>query len=118
MSAFKDGKFEACLGFLRKAMFIQPNNAELYKLRGEAYLQLCDFKSAILNYKHVCILQPDNEESFTKLAFIYFLLGQSYYDEQMYLDALECFTRAAEMKPKNSGYHARRYVLMFCNPNK
>ena len=97
-----------CLSYIRKALIMQPNNIECFILLGDTYLQLCDFKSAILNYKRVCILEPENEEYFSKLAFTYFLQGQCYYDEELYLDALECFTRAAEMKPDNASYHARR----------
>ena len=107
---FNQKQYEKCLSSSRRALFMEPNKLECYLLIGNAYLELCDFKSAILNYKRVCIIDPENEEYFSKLAHIYFLQGQCYFDEGMYLDALECFSRAAEMRPEHSGYHARRYI--------
>lgn len=46
---------------------------QLYVARAEAYLQLCDFKSAALNYKYVCYLEPQKKAYFHRLAFIYYL---------------------------------------------
>ena len=108
MEAYEEERNEDALKYIRKALVVQPEEADFFVLRGDIYLQMCDYKSAIMDYKHVCILSPDNAEYFSKLAFIYYLQGQCYYDEQLYLDALECFTRAAEMQPDNSAYHSRR----------
>lgn len=108
MESYETGSYESCFPYLQKALVMEPNNVKYYVLRGDAYLQLCEYKSAILNYKRVCILKPENEEYFTRLASIYFLQGQCYYDEEMYLDALESFARAADMKPENKDYHAKR----------
>lgn len=46
---------------------------QLYVARAEAYLQLCDFKSAALDYKYVCYLEPQKKAYFHRLAFIYYL---------------------------------------------
>ncbi|XP_057317416.1 tetratricopeptide repeat protein 16-like [Hydractinia symbiolongicarpus] len=108
LESYETGSYESCFPYLQKALVMEPNNVKYYVLRGDAFLQLCDYKSAILNYKRVCILEPESEEYFTKLASIYFLQGQCCYDEEMYLDALESFTRAADMKPENKDYHAKR----------
>lgn len=108
LESYETGSYESCFPYLQKALVMEPNNVKYYVLRGDAYLQLCEYKSAILNYKRVCILKPENEEYFTRLASIYFLQGQCYYDEEMYLDALESFARAADMKPENKDYHAKR----------
>ena len=91
---------------------MSPDNPTLFILRAEVYLRMCDYNSAIINYKRVCILDPEDKECFSKLAFVYYLQGQCYYDEQLYLDALECFTRASEMDPENSSYHARRFIFV------
>jgi len=90
---------------------MSPDDYNLYILRGEVYLRLCDYNSAIMNYKRVCILNSEDEGCFSKLAFIYYLQGQCYYDEHLYLDALECFTRSAEMQPENHCYNTRRFVI-------
>ena len=71
-----------------------------------------DFKSAILYYKRVCILKPDKEEYFTKLGHIYYSHGEYYFNQALYLDALECFTRALEIKPEKSEYHSRSIACL------
>ena len=113
MDAFEEEKYEEALSYIQKALIMSPDNPTLYTLRGEVYLRMCDYNSAIINYKRVCILNPEDDKCFSKLAFIYYLQGQCYYDEQLYLDALECFTRASEMEPKNSSYHSRRLLFIF-----
>ena len=79
-----------------------------YIERGEKYLQICDFQSAILNYKKACILDPDNDEHYSKLALIYYIKGQCLFDYKNYEEALKSFSRAAEMKPDVLSYHTRR----------
>lgn len=46
---------------------------EFYVQRAEAYLQLCDFQSAALDYKHAYSLEPQTEAYHQRLAFIYYL---------------------------------------------
>ena len=96
-----------------KAIALKPDIIKYYIARGECYLQLCDFQSAILNFKKACILDPDDEETFSRLAFLYFLQGQCLFDEKLYGEALESFSRAAEMKPEVIGYHTRRSGIEF-----
>ena len=43
-----------------------------------------------------------------RLAFVYYLQGQTYFDTQHYTDAFDCFGKSAEIKPNNDGYHTRR----------
>jgi len=110
--AYEEDRNEDALKCIRKALVVMPEEADYFVLRGDIYLQMCDYKSAIMDYKHVCILSPDNAEYLSKLAFIYYLQGQCYYDEELFLDALECFTRAAEMQPENSAYHSRSIACL------
>ena len=91
-----------------KAISLKPDIVKNYIARGESYLQICDFQSAILNFKKACILDPDNDLTYSRLAFLYFLHGQCLFDEKLYSEALESFSRAAEMKPRVIGYHTRR----------
>lgn len=91
-----------------KAISLKPEVVKNYIARGESFLQICDFQSAILNFKKACILDPDNDQTYSRLAFLYFLQGQCLFDEKLYSEALESFSRAAEMKPEMIGYHTRR----------
>ena len=94
-------------------MFIDSNNVNYYILRAEAFLNLKDFAASITNYKRVCIMLPDDDEHFSRLAHIYYLYGQQMQEEENFLEALEAFSKAAEMKPDIPGYHLRRYILKF-----
>ena len=69
---------------------------------------MSDFQSAICNYKRACIFQPENERLFRRLAFIYYLQGQTFFDEENYDDALEYFSKAVEIQPDSLGFHMRR----------
>lgn len=95
-----------------KAISLKPEVVKNYIARGESYLQICDFQSAILNYKKACILDPDNDQTYARLAFLYFLQGQCLFDEKLYGEALESFSRAAEMKPEVIGYHTRSVACL------
>ncbi|EDO27418.1 predicted protein, partial [Nematostella vectensis] len=95
-----------------KAISLKPELIKYYTARGESFLQICDFQSAILNFKKACILDPENDEYYSRLAFIYFFQGQCLFDEKLYKEALESFSRAAEMKPEVIGYHTRSVACL------
>ena len=103
-------QYEEAVKCFTKAINLQPKHIEYYTQRGEAYLQLCDYQSAILNYKEACILDADNPQYYNRLAFIYYFSGQCLFDQKLFPEALESFSRAAEMRPEIVGYHMRRLV--------
>lgn len=109
MKAKEEGKFEQVLKSLSKAMGLRTDSL-YYVERAEALIQLCDFQSAILNYKKACLMEPDSAEYYARLAFLYYFMGQTLFDQRLYPEALESFARAAEMNPDNTGYHIRRYL--------
>ena len=110
MKAKEEGNFEQVLKSLSKSMGLRSD--PVYHVeRAEAYIQLCDFQSAILNYKKACLMDPDNAEYYSRLAFLYYFMGQTLFDQRLYPEALESFARAAEMNPDNTGYHIRRYNI-------
>jgi hypothetical protein len=41
----------AALPVLKRAIFLTPGDSSLYALRAECYIQCCDLKSAVLNFK-------------------------------------------------------------------
>ncbi|XP_067660873.1 tetratricopeptide repeat protein 16-like isoform X1 [Haliotis asinina] len=103
----KSGKYVAAIRCLTRAIGLKTDDPLLYMERGECYVQLCDFQSAVLNYKKACLLGPSNEVFYSRLAFLYYFQGQMLFDQHLYAEALESFSRAAEMKPDNIGYHIR-----------
>ncbi|XP_066295374.1 uncharacterized protein [Branchiostoma lanceolatum] len=108
----KDGKFEDALVAFSKAINLRPQDADAYVQRGEIYLWMCDFQSAILNYKKACTIRINSSELYSRLAFIYYFQGQTFFDQQLYAEALESFTRAAEIRPDVIGYHTRSVACL------
>ncbi|XP_074655827.1 uncharacterized protein LOC141909320 [Tubulanus polymorphus] len=107
-----EGDFERALMPLNKAINLKSEEPQFYACRGECLLQLTDFQSAILNYKKAHSLQPSDQQLYSKLAFIYFFQGQTLFDQKLYSEALESFTKAAEMKPEIRGYHTRSIACL------
>ncbi|XP_041756647.1 tetratricopeptide repeat protein 16 isoform X2 [Coregonus clupeaformis] len=69
-------------------------------------------QSAAVSYRHACLLEPQAKTLHTRLAFIYYLQGQCLYDKGMFLDALESFAKAAELKPSCRSYHMRSLACL------
>ncbi|KAI4876557.1 hypothetical protein NFI96_016602, partial [Prochilodus magdalenae] len=105
-------QFERAVTYFSKAITLQPEQTQLYVQRAEMYLQLCDFKSAALDYKHACYLEPQTKTHFHRLAFIYYLQGECLCDQGMFLDALESFAKATELKPSFKPYHMRSLACL------
>lgn len=110
--AFTKGSFKKCLSHLSKAFYFDPDNVRYYLLGADTYLALKDYKSAILYYKRVCIIEPDNEKHYTKLSDIYYLYGESFFDKESFLDAFENYTLALEIKPDISLYHEKSIMCL------
>ncbi|KAM8934270.1 tetratricopeptide repeat protein 16 [Pelodytes ibericus] len=88
-----------------KAINLDPEKVDLYVKRAEAFLQLCDFQSALLNLQKACSIAGPRNEYTERLAFTYYLQGQSLFEQECYMEALECFTMASKLQPMNSQYH-------------
>ncbi|KAJ8006061.1 hypothetical protein DPEC_G00124350 [Dallia pectoralis] len=110
--ALKESQFSNAVTCFAKAINLQPKQTQLYVSQAEAYLQMCDFQSAADGYRHACLLEPQSSAFHTRMAFIYYLQGQCLYDKQMFLDALESFTKAAELKPSNRPYKMRSLACL------
>ncbi|XP_052229200.1 LOW QUALITY PROTEIN: tetratricopeptide repeat protein 16-like [Dreissena polymorpha] len=108
----EEKNYQSAILFINKALTIHKDDVRFYVERAEAYLNLCDFQSAILNYKKACLMAPSNQEYYERLAFFYFFQGQSLFDQRLYPEALEAFSRSAEMCPDNIGYHIRSITCL------
>uniref|UniRef100_A0A8B9PX79 Tetratricopeptide repeat domain 16 n=1 Tax=Apteryx owenii TaxID=8824 RepID=A0A8B9PX79_APTOW len=66
--------------------------AELYQQRAEAFLQLCDFQSAMLNFRKALTLSPAQQQPcLERLALVLDLQGQCLLDQELYsLPILSC----------------------------
>uniref|UniRef100_A0A3B4UIJ4 Tetratricopeptide repeat domain 16 n=1 Tax=Seriola dumerili TaxID=41447 RepID=A0A3B4UIJ4_SERDU len=102
-------QYEKAVICFSRAITLQPEQTQLYVSQAEAYLQLCDFQSAAACYKKAWLLEPGAFRD--RLAFIYYLQGQCLFDRRLFLEALEAFTKAAEVKPGCRVYAVRLACL-------
>nr|XP_047911844.1 tetratricopeptide repeat protein 16 isoform X4 [Anser cygnoides] len=80
--------------------------------------RLCDFQSATLNFRKVLALGPAREQHcLARLALVLDLQGQCLLDQELYSEALEAFTRAAELQPHRRVFR-RRSILCLAALNK
>ncbi|KAJ6654631.1 hypothetical protein lerEdw1_006784 [Lerista edwardsae] len=105
------GEWEKAITCFTKALNLDPNKVELYTQKAEAFLQLCDFQSAVLHLQKVHFMAP-TDKHLARLAFVLHLQGQCLYEQNVYLDALESFTRASELKPENTLYRMRSIACL------
>lgn len=111
MELKEKGDYSGTINSINKALALRELHI-YYVERAEAYIQMCDFQSAILNYKRVCLMEPDNDDYYKRLSFLFFFQGQTLFDQRLYPEALESFARAAEMAPDNVGYHIRSMTCL------
>ncbi|XP_047446944.1 tetratricopeptide repeat protein 16 [Mugil cephalus] len=103
-------QFEKAVICFSKAITLQPEQTQLYVSQAEAYLQLCDFQSAAACYKQAMLLEP---RAFSdRLAFIYYLQGQCLFDRGLFLEAMEAFSKAVEMKSDCRVYQVRSLACL------
>ncbi|KAK3088668.1 hypothetical protein FSP39_022127 [Pinctada imbricata] len=105
------GDLEKAISKVNKALALRTDPI-YFRERAEIFIEMCDFSSAILNYKKACLLEPENAEYYNRLGFLYFFHGQTLFDQRLYPEALESFTRAAEMNPENTGFHIRSMTCL------
>ena len=117
---FQDGNYEKAINILTKAFNLNSFNIQFYLLRCECFVQMCDFRSAILTINKllsiISVWTEDNDNKYNslkvtlneKITFCHYMLGQIYFDSKLFLDALDSFNKASELKPDNLVYKIRR----------
>ncbi|XP_067377744.1 tetratricopeptide repeat protein 16 isoform X3 [Channa argus] len=108
--AMEKSHYDKAVICFSKAITLQPEQIQLHAIQGEAYLQLCDFQSAAECYKRAWLLEPGAFKD--RLAFTYYVQGQCLFDRGLYKDALEVFSKAADVKPGCRAYAVRRLTCL------
>ncbi|XP_058380664.1 tetratricopeptide repeat protein 16 [Diceros bicornis minor] len=103
--------WEAAVLFFSRALHLDPQLVDFYALRAEAYIQLCDFSSAIQNLRRACSFQPENTHYLERFCFVLYLQGQCLFEQCAFLDALNIFSQASELQPEKACF---RYQCMAC----
>ncbi|XP_029365838.1 tetratricopeptide repeat protein 16-like [Echeneis naucrates] len=103
-------QYERAVICFSKAITLQPDQTQLYVGQAEAYLQLCDFQSALVCYRKASVLEPRPYRD--RLAVIFYLQGQHLLDRCHFAEALEAFSQAAQLKPGCRAYTVRSLVCL------
>nr|XP_060613664.1 tetratricopeptide repeat protein 16 [Anolis sagrei ordinatus] len=109
---FSQGEWERAITCFTKALNLDPKKGELYEQKAEAFLQLCDFQSAMMHLRKAYSMSSRKESITARLAFISQLQGQCLYEQSCYLEALVSFTRASELQPQNKIFRMRSIACL------
>ena len=106
-------QYEQAISQLTAAIFLQPADPEGYTLRGDAMAELCDFHSAVVNYRKALQLTPERnydgrEKTARRLAALLDLRALSMIDEGSYEKAVELLCEAIELAPGESSLSLHR----------
>ena len=103
---------EQAIAQLTAAIFLQPEEAEPYVLRGEALAELCDFQSAMANYRKALQLMPagaaERERTAARLASLLDLRALSLLDEGGYERAIALLSEAIGLAPAKASLPSHR----------
>ncbi|XP_015449786.1 tetratricopeptide repeat protein 16 [Pteropus alecto] len=103
--------WELAVLFFSRALHLDSQLVDFYALRAEAYIQLCDFSSAVQNLRRAYSFQPENTKYLERLTFVLYLQGQCLFEQCAFQDALNIFLQACELQPEKSCF---RYRCMTC----
>lgn len=99
--------WENAVLFFSRALHLNPNMADFYVFRAEAFIQLCDFSSALQNLRRAYTYQPENSKYLERLAFVLYLQGQCLYELCDFQEALYVFLQASDLQPQNPSFSYR-----------
>jgi tetratricopeptide (TPR) repeat protein len=83
------------LDLFNKSIKLNPNDAFAYQLRGEANIELQNYKNAIQDFNKSIELNQINIDVYNNRGYAYNNLGQ-------YQNAIEDYTQAIRLKPNNA----------------
>ncbi|XP_037060434.1 tetratricopeptide repeat protein 16 isoform X2 [Peromyscus leucopus] len=99
--------WEMAVLFFSRALHLDPQLVDFYVFRAEAFIQLCDFSSALQNLRRAYSYQPDNTKYLERLAFVLYLQGQCLYELCDFQEALYVFLQASDLQPQNPSFSYR-----------
>lgn len=125
LKLYDEELYEKSLLKLDKAFTFSSQDINYYVLRADCFIQLCDFKSAIFTVNKllstIFINLDENspnyreikETLYDKIAFCYYMIGQTNFDSHLYMDALDAFNKASEIRPDNLNFKVKSISCLF-----
>ena len=99
----RNKNYEDCLTFLNGFVEKEPNFAEAYNNRGNAYSELNQLETAIKDYNRAIELKPNDAEA-------YYNRGNAHRKLNLYAKAIEDYSKAIEKNPKFTIAYGNRGV--------
>lgn len=88
--AYAMGRYDTTLSLCEEAHKMDSSDSRTYSLQGNAFLALERLQDAERYYRMALELDPDNGE-------YYFELGNSFFGQKLYRDALEAYAKAEQL---------------------
>ncbi|RHY31591.1 hypothetical protein DYB32_003356 [Aphanomyces invadans] len=105
----RQGNYDKAIVCYNKACFVNPDDYTLYSARGNAYTKLCDFKSAISNYKKLLSMQSNPPQAIKEeIAEVFNAQGYTYLMEKEYTTAIVYLTDAVALDALQANYWLHR----------
>lgn len=120
---YEKSLFEKAIIQSNKALNLNSYFLKCALLKCELFVEIGDIKSAISNlnklYSYLVLMSKNDQESqqqfdnfeqlvADKLSLYYYLQAQMYFDCKFYLESLDSFTKASELRPNNLTFKIRR----------
>ncbi|XP_055456243.1 tetratricopeptide repeat protein 16 [Psammomys obesus] len=99
--------WETAVLFFSRALHLNPSLVDFYIFRAEAFIQLCDFSSALQNLRRAYTYEPDNTKYLRRLSFMLYLQGQCLFELCEFQEALYVFLQASDLQPQNPSFSYR-----------
>ncbi|OQS02810.1 hypothetical protein THRCLA_04859 [Thraustotheca clavata] len=105
----RHGDYEKAIVCYNKACFVNPDDYTIYAVRGSAFANLCDFKSAITNFKKVLSIQNNPPQAIKEeIAAVFNAHGYSFLIEKEYTTAIVYLTDAVTLDALQANYWLHR----------
>eukprot|EP01083_Nonionella_stella_P197858 727035_1 len=109
---FSNGLLEDAASLVSRAIFLSPSESCFYVFRGDIYVKLCDFNSAILNYRKALKLRPKNVGIRHRLSKMHASMGSICMDKGDLDNAEMSFAEAVYLSPKSEEFLIKRATCL------
>eukprot|EP00163_Fabomonas_tropica_P014854 TRINITY_DN2701_c0_g1_i2.p1 TRINITY_DN2701_c0_g1~~TRINITY_DN2701_c0_g1_i2.p1 ORF type:complete len:283 (+),score=33.39 TRINITY_DN2701_c0_g1_i2:104-952(+) len=109
------GRYHDALTDLSKAVFLNPNAPEYYKSRAETYLLLCDFKSAVMNFKKAILLRPEDKPAQRQVAAVYGKCRSSSSSSSSSIGRNSSSSSSSSSSRGHEGLWLCEYHMVYCS---
>jgi len=112
VNKYEAGNYEGAIEDLNQAIKLEPQNAQAYNRRGDAYYRLGDYEQAQTDSSQAILLNPQD-------ANAYFDRGFAYYELGKYKEAIADYTQAIKLNSENAyAYYGRGIARTQLKDNK